>query len=568
MSCSTIISFLLLSYALIAVANNPTRGYELSIYSATPKIFWVAIIFGLINGISLIASNFYGKTGKMWIIGLFQICLCNFLIISIYALRGYILYFGRGDVSSYVGIAKDVSEFGNFGSNFYPITSILISQLSQLANLPIIVISKYIPALFVIFYILSVYCWSKSLIADRKFVLSSLIASTPIFFAWFSTSIYHHSLSVLTLPFFFYILQRNSDYRFRLFSIIFIIIYPFFHPINGIVVIIYVMTLFISEKLIIIDKMKNVSISLLLLSFVALFAWFIQQYSLLRSMKLISFQLIGLLKTPTTSDYTLYYTNIFGIINVIRTIGLMIIDEIVFCLISLLVIYRILLKKELSINKKLFKISICFIIGNLFLLIIFFSTRTHTPDRLINLNFNMILTPPLVGYLIYSFLLNNKNTKAFLILSLIFLSAVTSLFSLYPSPITMLPNNQVTISDISGMNWLIIKKDPEIKTEHILTQVRRFADLIYGYEFRMGRMDLRKGLGFPDHFGFTEKNILPINEDRYFVITEFDVRSLTEVWKELDRFSEEDFIKIDLCTNVDKIYENGEFNSYVGHNDG
>ena len=32
---------ILLSYALLAVADTPTRGYELSIYSATPIIFWI-----------------------------------------------------------------------------------------------------------------------------------------------------------------------------------------------------------------------------------------------------------------------------------------------------------------------------------------------------------------------------------------------------------------------------------------------------------------------------------------------------------------------------------------------
>jgi len=565
MSLTTIISFLLLSYALLAVANSPTIGYELSIYSATPRIFWVAIIFGLLNGLFLSASGLYGKTGKIPIIGIFQIVLCNCLIISIYALRGYVLYSGRDDVSTYVGLAKDISNFGYFDRNFYPMTSIYLSQLSQLTSLPIIVISKYIPSLFFVFYILSIYCWSKSLIADRKFVLSSLIASTPIFFAWFSMSIFHQVLSVFTLPFLFYLLQRNSDYRFKLFSIIFLIIYPFFHPITGIVVLLYLTVFFISEKLNIGEKKKNISTTLMLLSFAVLVAWFIQQYAILRSMNSVLFQLIGLLSNPTASDSALSYMNALGFMTAIRTFVLMIADEIVFCLISLFVIYRFILRNESSIAQKFSKISICFIIGNLFLIIIFLFTRTHVPYRLINLNFNMILTPPLVGYLIYKFLLNNNRVKAVLIISLIFVSAVTAVFSLYPSPITMSANNQVTISDILGMKWLIIHKNTELKTMDIRSGVFRFSDLIFGCDFIRGRSDINRDLVIPYHFGFTEKNVFPIDKDTYLLITEFDVTSYTEVWKDMDKFGKEDFIKVDFCTNVDKLYENGEFRSYFVH---
>lgn len=562
---STIISFMLICSALLLVADTPATGYEISIYSATPTIFWIGIIFGLLNGMVLIASDLYSKNGKIWIIGLFQILFCNCSVIFLYALRGYVLYLGMGDTLSYVGLAKDISEFGNFGSNFYPITSILISQFSQFSNLPILFISKYVSSFLFIFYVLSVYCWSKSIIADKKFVLSSLIASTPIFFAWFSTSIYHEVLSVFTLPFFFYILQRNSDYRFRFFSIIFLIVYPFFHPIIGIVVLLYVMALFISEKFNLSKEIKNISTTLLLISFIALIAWFIQQYALLRSVKHIFFQLIGLLKTPTTSDSALYYLNRLGVTTALRTLVLMIFDEIVFCLISLLVIYKFFLRKDTLFLQKLSKISVCFIIGNLFLLILFFSTRTHVPDRLINLNFNIILTYPLVGYLLYNFLLNNKSVKAILILSLIFVSSVTAVFSLYPSPITMRPNNQVTFSGIKGMDWLIIQKDLEFKTAIILSPIVRYADLIYGCAFRKGRNDLHGALGLTEHFGFTEKDVFPIDKDRYLVITEFDVQAYTKVWKDIDTFRKEDFIKVDFCTNVDKIYESGEFRIYFVH---
>ena len=176
-----------------------------------------------------------------------------------------------------------------------------------------------------------------------------------------------------------------------------------------------------------------------------------------------------------------------------------------------------------------------------------------------------MLTPPLVGYLIYKFINNNKMTRTFLILSLIFISAVVAIFSLYQSPITLRPNSQITNRDIRGMNWLIIHKNRELKTADIMTPVFRYSDLIYGCGYREERRDLYRDLIFPDHFGFGRDNILPIDEDRYLVITEFDFKTHTEVLKDLDKFSKEDFIKVNYCTNVDKIYENGEFRTYFVH---
>ena len=50
---STTISFMLIYSALLSVADAPATGYELSIYSATPRVFWVAIILGLLNAFFL-----------------------------------------------------------------------------------------------------------------------------------------------------------------------------------------------------------------------------------------------------------------------------------------------------------------------------------------------------------------------------------------------------------------------------------------------------------------------------------------------------------------------------------
>src|SRR5659263_270249 len=170
------------------------------------------------------------------------------LAISLYALRGYVLYYGRGDIASYVGQVKDIITYGYTNNNIYPISAILISQICQLTNISVIGISKYLPSLFFTIYVLSIYCWSKSLIPDKKFVLLSLIASTPIFFAGFSTSIFNELLAVLTLPLFFHCLQKSPDIRFKILCIIMLLLYPFFHPMVAIFVFFYLAVIFIQEN--------------------------------------------------------------------------------------------------------------------------------------------------------------------------------------------------------------------------------------------------------------------------------------------------------------------------------
>jgi len=557
---STTLSFLFLSYALSAIAKAPTTGYEISIYSATPLIFWVTIIIGIFNGISIIVLGLYDKikTTKIIAIGAFEIIFCHFLLLTLYILRGYV-YLERADTLSYIGYAKDISMHGYFFSyNYYPIIPILLSQLNQIANISTLALSGYLPALFFAFYILSIYCLSKSLTVGKKFIFSSLIASTPLFFAWFSPTILLMSLATLTLPLFFYCFQRSSDPRFKFFCIILCIIYTFFHPVIAVMIFVYLVVLFVSEKVRPTSN-KKISIALPLISFIFLAVWFTSQYLLLRRIKSILLALLGSSKISTPIAQSLYFYHRLG---TIAPFVLMDCDEMIFYALSLIVIYYILFKYKRALGKNFVPISSCFVIGSLFIIGISISTNIYAPYRIINLNPNMVLTPILVGFLLYLFLVNKKKAKVILVLILILISTVTSILSLYQSPITELPTDQVSVSEVTGMTWLISLKSQKLRTADIKTPVFRYADLIYGYNFKYGR-NLSRDLIIPNHFGFSNDSIFPIDKSRYLVITAYDIKAYTEVWKNQHIFEKEDFAKINLCRNSNRVYENGEFQTYL-----
>ena len=79
---TTIFSLLFLSYSLLV--TKPSSGYEISIYSTTPKIFWVSITMALINGIFLIILSIFDKIKRAWLIGVFEVFLCNIIMISLH----------------------------------------------------------------------------------------------------------------------------------------------------------------------------------------------------------------------------------------------------------------------------------------------------------------------------------------------------------------------------------------------------------------------------------------------------------------------------------------------------
>jgi hypothetical protein len=559
---SSSVLFLLISYSLSTL--DQAKGYEISIYSEAPLIFLI-IIAGVVDGIFVIVLGYYNKIGKIWLLGVFQIILFNFIAISLYALRGYVLYLVRGDTAGYVGMAKDISDYGHIlDYNFYPIVSLFISQTSQIANVPIIIISEYLSSLFFGIYVISIYCWSKSISEDKKFITACMIASAPVLFPWFSTSIYHMLLSVLMIPFLFYCIQRSSDNRFKFLSIVMVLIYPLFHPITAVMVFIYICVIYLYQTFIE-HRSKTISVFLILIAFASLAKWFVSQYDMLHDVKLIIMQISGMLGTPSTAVSAKYYIQKLGLIKILRSLVLVNANQIIFYVLSTISIFYIVrnrrfAKKNIVAIGTIGAIGASFLIGSIFIVIIFFTSNSHNPDRLINLNTNMILTSPLVGSLIY----RSSYKKQVLIIGLIALSSITAILSIYQSPIIMYPNDQMTNNEIKSMDWFLYNKEPNVKTVDVLTPIVRYGEIISGYNSSSRRDDLYEDIpSLPDHFNLSDNKMFFIDRDRYLVITKFDIVAYTEIWKDIHRFEKQDFINMERLENVDKIYDSGEVLFYL-----
>lgn len=561
---STSFTFLLISFSLIELAKNPVKGYELSIYYSTPLIFWVSVILGLINGFLLTYLGITDKIKGIHILGILEILFVNSLVLLLHALRNYTVCMLRGDAASYIGMMEDVSIYGKIGSDFYPLTSLIGSQLHQLSYIPEFTLAKYIPTFFYIFSVISVYCLSKSLVGDKKYITFAVVATTPLFFAWISTGAYYMLLSVFTLPLFFYFLINLEDWRFRVLTVIFCFVYPFFHPFTAIVVIFYIASLYLTQ-IRLFSHLKNYYFpgTLLILSSTYVIFWFINSDSIIISFAKIIANVSGMLKATSAVDQAIYSVDKLGISSTLQTLFFLIFDEITFYSLSAIAIYFIAFKGDLLNIKKFTPFVACFISGSLLLLFLFGFTFAHQPDRLINLNFNMMLAPILVAYLLY---INSKNRlKTVLLLSLILLATVSTYFSLYQSPFTMRPNDYMTLSEYHGANWLICNKNTLIYTADLANPIYRYADFTYGVTYRTLRNDLKRDFLLPNHFGYATPfdNRFPIDKDRYLVFSPYDEEAYANIWKNAKRFSKHDFEKVDECQNTLKIFDNRGFRIYL-----
>lgn len=557
---STSISFMLISYSLLLVVRKPVIGYEISIYSSTPLIFWISLLFSLINGIFLLLSSISTRSNKQFNLGFFQIIFCNALLVFLPKLKNYTLIMGRGDNADYVGYAMDVSIYGHIPSfNFYPYTSVLISQISQILTISALEVSKYIPSLFVIIYMLSIYCWAKSLKQDRSFIIYSIIASTPLFFAWFFPTIYYMLISTLILPLLFYTLNKNNDFRYRILVIIICLVLPFTHPIVSLIFLLYLVCMYLEEVLSN-SKSHKVSLRLIMIFLITSSIWYLAQYSITKDAIMIVRQIENSLLMRSSGATTLTvaagYANKLGFLTAIRSLLIMTFDEFTYYIFSLLSILFIFKNAE----KGLKFVSLCFIFGSIFYIFLFVSSRAHTPYRFINLDVNMIFTPLLLGYLMV-FL--RKQYKIVLNLFII-LSVITTVASLYQSPIITYPSDEFTAYDISGGKWLVDHKSEDIPTIGLLSRLHRYSSLIYGSNYTSThKSSVIPWSNFPENLSSLEIDVFPINSTRYFLITEYEKQAYSTVWKGVGQFSESSLTNVNYCKNVYRIYDNQEFSTYL-----
>lgn len=591
----SIIAFTAITLAVLIInSTGPASGYEISIYSAYPVYFWILIVTSTLCGITILVSQaFNEKRSDLWILGLMVLFLTDFIILSLPLFRDY-LVFGRGDVLTHIGFAKDILYTGHFQiagtleENLYPILHVLMVNFNYLADINFYSSSMVIPLIFYMFFILSMYLLAREITKDHgKTVLITAFASILTFGSeslMLAPSV--EGFFLIPLVIFLFYKTNTSETKiaeYILLLIVLLILIPFFHPgeVTFFLLLILVLISFsshlyrrICKNYSLTDRVPSIrkSSSVLLLLIVVWVAWFTSFSVFLGKIKLVRDWLFYEVGTTNAMQYgSILSSANLSFYNFAFILMKMYGPYLMFFVLSA-VICMVLLKKMLSsgrckVNLKEFTFFILFSVFGVTILLSFTNFIGVDFGRV--LKYELLISIFLNGAFLYSYFSKKELKKKGMILITCFLliSGTIGIFNIYPSPLTRNPNSQVTAMELTGSNWFLDNWDKKLYMDDN-------ANFYYGQIFRFTNgvksanypdISVGKVLEGPDHFNYKNKSLYgqTYDSDFYYInmkLLRISYPSIYPEYRSKWRFTTQDFYRLDNNdTSVNSIYSNGEF---------
>lgn len=584
----SIVTFLTLFICAMIIVVTPTAmGYEISIYDAYPIYFWGLIIFAMFMGIIiLIRSYLYENERCNWKCGFLSLLISNSILLTLALIRGY-FFLGRNDVSSHMGLMRDILISGTFGTNVYPLLHILGVESLFIPNFPLNIIILIYPAIFSLFCIFSLYLLFNRIYDNKKDVILGMVPASILLFGTYHTMFTPNQEAFLLIPFFLYcyLSSRKSDNKlpFTILTVIMSIVLTVLHPLVSLMTILLLIIIelsnIISSKHLNTSRIRNPYTVIVLMATV-FFMWQTYTYIFFKKIIKIFNWFIG--EELGNSELQIYSTIISStdpnIIDLIHRIFNIYGQLLIVSLISLVCIFYLLKKRN-----KLDFFNIFYSLGFIFSIII--SVLSLVLVYIFQFARNYVLAILMGIFLVYIFLklllsttnklLNKKYIKP-LIIAVIFIPLlVASTFNLYYSPPTNYPNEQVTFSEYQGMQTFFEKRDDSFRAYEYKLSQTRFFDAIYYYQidtnkhkFNISSKNLRYVDTMPiDHFGYDNYTSMAdyYNKSSYLLINDLGkdlYASIYPQYKDKWRFTPDDFEKLNYDNGLSLIYDNSNLEIY------
>ena len=583
-----IVCIISLTFALFVAKNSPATQYEASIYSSTPISLWFFLIISIITGITIIIHQIYNKMHKknnLWIVGMALIFLSYATSLSLYIIRGYYVWNASGDIATHIGwINKIIIDDHIPNDLFYPLTHIYFAEISQILSTDLMVLVQLIPLFFGLSYILFMYLFAKSILSDKGQIILATVASSTFIHGWYLTTTPNH-LSNLYFPFLLFVLIKTFITRkmaWKILLLIMVFSYPPFHPVPTLALIIFLVTLWLPQKIFNLTNKELKSYVNVLVSFnftllTILFVWgisWISSFGVWQSTIRNVHRLMNEGGPSYVSELAdqVTYAQGYGY-NVYEQVFKVMGGSLVYIILALICLP--IIWKGINSNKKFSNIFLLYgplsALG-IFTLVLFVLNIGFGPLRMVI--YIDILTTIFVGFILYEIInksrnLNRKYMSIFACgLVIIFLVGVSlsGMMKLYPSPYILKTNYQTTQTEMEGMDWLFNHRNLDIDISGISIAPRRFADLLLTPEETIAQnvpYYLTTEQIAPNHFGY-DNNIYLSNsyeKDIYLALTERDKTIYVDVYPEIAEFKwfSMDFEKLEYDTSVNKLYTNDGF---------
>lgn len=575
-----ICSFTFISLALVLILSSPANGYELSIYAATP-IVWFLLIGAVIFGILISTDQIFSKSVRnFWLIGLFIILFSIFIIVSIHALRDYYLY-GFGDTPAHFYEVNQIicsgHLFNHIVDDFYPITHILLAEIVMITNLSVRSVGKYLPSIFTIFYMISIYLLSKTVMLRKDYIIVASIGSGILFFSYYHVMLYPQALSALLLPFVFYLYFRSEIYSCpanKITLIILIFLIPFFHPLS---LIMFIAFLVMVEFAVLISnrlnhrglEMNKLNFNLTLISIIAFFSW-------ISSFVLFGVGVRGIVSTiHGGSSYQ--FVQIESATESIKMLDMVFLslkrygENAIYGLLSLiggtLIIIR--LKNKTNYLENMFRLYIWFIVSGILLFLMFLSIHQIYINRVLDSFYALLVSPLLAGFALIELLEKFKHRRVLLRFLLTF-TLLISILGVYNSPWLLQPSWQTTLQDVNGAVWLSENSESAVvegmgfhsghlsvaRVEHNISNLKLFRpdyannNRLLPEKFNYSLYQELGSLFSEDSYLVSEKRAETLADDPVLLKSKFDP---TIPWGRGI-----DFNNLQVDHSVNKIYESNE----------
>jgi hypothetical protein len=586
----TIISFLTITTTLLIIATIPcANGYEISLYSMYPWYFWILIAIPIINPIIYLGFHKWLKNPKtsyifhFFILGTALLSLLIFLSLPYF--RGYLCY-TSGDAFSHLGFTKDIINTGHIGkSNFYPITHILLLDLTQILGISLSTPVLFFPQIFLTIYVISMYILSRSLKFDSLESLSiTVLAIVPILGVEIAREFILPSFSAFCMvPLTFYLLIKSkssdSSQKYSILLVILLILLPFFHlEIAIFILILFFIIQFVfllskrykikwSDRSIVLKKGLFNEILILSICFIFWFSITVQFEPIIKMS--ISAFFSNIPQSPVNIITDSFRTTLLTLpdifMYIVKMYGVLLISFLITGTLAIITLSRLLRKKDVEFSN--FSLSLSFFIFSFILLILLFK------DWIFGISTRMFKFPVFISTIIMGTFLARKYFKHdklrsnLLICSLLIIFIVLVLLNTYPSPLVNLANREVDYSIYSGMSFFLINQDRKIPTIEVQTRLWNYKEVTFGIDylkenFQFDKNYYREGLSFapPGHFGYNTSHHLGYfyNGDRYLLINQLAkvyYPSIYQNYPQLWTYTPQDFNQLYNDTSVNVIFD-------------
>ena len=586
--------FLFLTIALLITWNTPATGFEASIYNSTPLVLWIAILSSVIAGISLViqsASNIQSNRTSLWKYGFFLVFLCYAISLGLFIIRGYYMWAVTGDPATHIGYIHAILQTGYIPRViFYPVTHILLSEISLATGLNPLVFYTIIPFFFGLLCVVFIYYFARALSENQiEPVIAGILGCTFVYGSYLNLT--PNGLANLFLPLVLFLAikyLKSNKFPWVILLCIVLILYPVFHPLPAIMLGLILITLWMPDTARDVwnafwHKTRNYAITSrmhfnVIVPFLLLTTWFIFWYSLnaiwgytLREIYETINSEGGSTKISQLS-YTVNYAQEYGY-NIIEIILKSYSNLLIFSVLSIISFF--LLWKTVSPQQKeglTFSLYgpwaiLCIIVPALYFLNLPFG-----PLRFVSYIF--ILETIFLAYFIAYLLMKSRGGSSRFLSGCIKAGTViviTGLFlagllNLYASPWNLTISLQSPHSEVAGMEYFLEYRNMSTPVSGFGIAVGRFADLLLTNKKRSEQVlpaYIAKENYPPWHFGYDQFPSIAsaYHKETYLILPQKEKTRYTEYYPEMAKYriTTQDFERLNNDPGANLLYSNGGF---------